>query len=70
MPLFFIIAIAAGALTVGATTADVTGAARQNAQARAAAAQPTNFQASAYATYDDCVRAAAQQSLPASTCQR
>jgi hypothetical protein len=70
MPLFFIIAIAAGALTLGATGADVTGSARQNAQARAAQPQATTFQASAYATYDDCVRAAAQQSLPASTCQR
>ena len=72
MPLFFIIAIAAGALTLGATTADVTGAAPQNAQARAAAAQarPTTFQAGAYVTYDDCVRAAAQQSLPASACMR
>jgi hypothetical protein len=69
MPLFFIIAIAAGALTLGATGADVTGAARQNAQARAQA-QQTTFQASAYATYDDCVRAAAQQSLPASACVR
>ncbi len=70
MPLFFIIAIAAGALTLGATTTDVTGTAHQNAQARAAQAQPTTFQADAYATHEDCVRAAAQQSLPASACQR
>jgi hypothetical protein len=70
MPLFFIIAIAAGALTVGATTADVSGVAKQNAQARAAQVQPTTFQASAYATSDHCVRAAAQQNLPASACLR
>jgi hypothetical protein len=70
MPLFFIIAIAAGALTIGATGADVTGVARDNAQARAAAQGQTNFQANAYASYEDCVRAAAQQRLPASVCQR
>ncbi|MBV8190253.1 MAG: hypothetical protein JOY64_28955 [Alphaproteobacteria bacterium] len=70
MPLFFIIAIGAGALALGATTADVTGSAKQNSQARAAQAQQTTFQASAYATYDDCVRAAMQQQLPASACQR
>jgi hypothetical protein len=71
MPLFFIIAIAAGALTLGATGADVTGEATHNAQLRAAAkGQTTNFQANAYASYEDCVRAAAQQNLPASVCLR
>ena len=69
MPLFFIIAIAAGALTAGATAVDVSGVAEQNAQARAAA-QSTTFQASAYASYQDCLRAAAQQHVAQSACQR
>jgi hypothetical protein len=34
MPLFFLIAVGLGAATVGATTVDVTGAARENHQAR------------------------------------
>jgi hypothetical protein len=68
MPLFFIIAIGAGAFTLGATAVDVTSDVRQ--QQRTAQVQTTNFQASAYATYEDCVRAAAQQQLPASACQR
>jgi hypothetical protein len=68
MPLFFIIAIGAGAFTLGATAVDVTSDMRQ--QQPAAQVQSTSFQASAYATYDDCVRAAAQQYLPASACQR
>ena len=70
MPLFFIIAIAAGALTLGATTADVTGEATHNAQLRAQARGQTTFQANAYGSYEDCVRAAAQQNLPASVCLR
>ena len=71
MPLFFIIAAVAGGLTLGATTADVAGVPNHNAYLRAAAkAQQTNFQASAYGSYEDCVRAAAQQNLPASVCLR
>lgn len=65
MPLFFIIAIGAGAFTLGATTVDVTSDMRQPHTAQV---QTTNLQASAYATYDDCVRAAAQQHLPGSAC--
>ena len=68
MPLFFLIAIGAGAFTLGATTVDVTSDARD--QQRYAQVQSTTFQASAYATYEDCLRAAAQQSVPASACQR
>ena len=68
MPLFFIIAIGAGAFTLGATTVDVTSDARQ--QQRAAQVQTMNYQAAGFATYEDCLRAAAQQSLPASSCQR
>jgi hypothetical protein len=67
MPLFFIIAIGAGAFTLGATTVDVTSDARQQ---RTAQVQATNYQAAGFATYEDCLRAAAQQSLPASACRR
>jgi hypothetical protein len=67
MPLFFIIAIGAGAFTLGATTVDVTSDVRQQ---RTAQAQTNNYQAAGFATYEDCLRAAAQQSLPASACHR
>jgi hypothetical protein len=70
MPLFFLIAIGAGALTMGAATADVTGSANANHSARAQAAQTTSFQASAYSDPADCLSAAAAQGLPASVCQR
>ena len=68
MPLFFLIAIGCGAFTLGATTVDVTSDAR--AQHQAQAAQTTSFQASAYSTQEECLRAAAQQGMPASACQR
>lgn len=68
MPLFFIIAIGAGAFTLGATTADVTSDMRHNE--RTAQVQTTSQQAAVYATMDDCVRAMAQQNLPASNCQQ
>ena len=70
MPLFFLIAIGAGAFTLGATTVDVTSDSRHHQQQPYAQAQPAAFQANAYGTYEDCVRAAAQQSVPASACQR
>lgn len=47
MPLFFLIAIGAGAFTVGAATVDATGAARQNEKARVE--QPAPAQTQAYA---------------------
>ena len=67
MPLFFLIAIGAGALTLGATAIDPAADVRHQNTAQV---QTTSFQASAYASYDDCLRAAAQQNLPASACQR
>jgi hypothetical protein len=48
MPLFFLIAIGAGAFTVGATTVDVTSDARQHEKARME--QTTNVQPQAYTT--------------------
>jgi hypothetical protein len=70
MPLFFIIAIGAGAFTLGATAVDVTSDTRD--QQRYAQVQTTSQQATPYiyATMDDCVRAMAQQNLPASNCQQ
>jgi len=65
MPLFFIFAIAAGGLTVGAVTADVTSdarAARHQAQAAA------TFDPSPYATAADCQVAASRAGAPASAC--
>jgi hypothetical protein len=67
MPLFFLIAIGAGALTLGATAIDPSADMRHQ---QAAQVQATTYQAGAPATYEDCLRAAAQQNLPASTCQR
>ena len=67
MPLFFLIAIGAGALTLGATAIDPAADVRHQGMAQV---QSTSYQASAYGTYEDCLRAAAQQNLPASTCQR
>lgn len=67
MPLFFLIAIGAGALTLGATAIDPASDVRHQGTAQV---QTTNFQASAYTTYEDCLRAAAQQNLSASACQR
>ena len=68
MPLFFLIAIGAGALTLGATTADVTSDMRQE-RSRAQAVQTTTFQANAYATQTECLNAAAQQGVSAAACQ-
>src|SRR5258708_39829791 len=67
MPLFFIIAIGAGAFALGATTVDVTSDMRQ--QRSSAQAVPANFQPSAYPTQSECVNAAAARVLPATACQ-
>jgi hypothetical protein len=72
MPLFFIIAIGAGAFTLGATTVDVTSDMRH--QERTAQVQATGYQAgyqaTSYGSYEDCVRAMQQRYLPASNCQQ
>ena len=69
MPLFFIIAIGAGAFALGATTVDVTSDMRQHDRPTAQAAQ-VSFQPSAYPTQAECVNAAAARGLAASVCQR
>ena len=69
MPLFFLIAIGAGALTIGATAIDPAADVRHQNTAQV---QTTGYQATpyVYASMDDCVRAMAQQNLPASNCQQ
>jgi hypothetical protein len=65
MPLFFIIAIGAGAFTLGATTVDVTSDTHAQQRDRLTQAQ----QVQAYQSMADCQQAAMQQNLPASACQ-
>jgi hypothetical protein len=74
MPLFFIIAIGAGAFTLGATAVDVTS--DVSAQKRDHMAQTQQVQATqqaqvqTYQTLADCQAAAAAQGLSASVCQQ
>jgi hypothetical protein len=68
MPLFFIIPIAAGALTLGATTTDVTTDTRLENRARAAQTQQIQ-QGQMYQTMAECQQAAAAQGLSANVCQ-
>jgi hypothetical protein len=70
MPLFFIIAIGAGAFTMGAVTVDATSDMRQQHTAQAQTVQATGFQPAAYPTQAECVNAAAARGLAASVCQR
>ena len=70
MPLFFIIAIGAGAFTLGAVTTDVTSDMRQQEGSSPKVVQATGFQPSAYPTQAECVNAAAARGLAASVCQR
>ena len=67
MPLFFIIPIAVGGLTLGATTADVT--ADWRAENRARAAQVHQVQTQVYQSMAECQQAAAAQGLSANVCQ-
>ena len=68
MPLFFIIAIGAGAFTVGATAVDVTS--DTSAQNRERALQTEQVQPQqSYATMADCQRAMAAQNLSTASCQ-
>ena len=78
MPLFFIIAIAAGGLTVGAVTADVTTdiraqqaqqiQAQQVPQAVQQGQQVVAFYPNAYASLADCQAAAQRMNIPLSAC--
>ncbi|WP_395709960.1 hypothetical protein [Reyranella sp.] len=71
MPLFFLIAIGAGAFVVGATTVDVVQdghLGQSNQFAQAAPTQP--FNPNAYPTLRECLDAATRQNVPTSVCQR
>ncbi len=84
MPLFFLIAIGAGAFSLGATTADVVNdgqLGQTNHYAYSAPAQPQSqpqlqaslapsFDASAYATTTDCLNAAAAQGVSGTACPK
>ena len=68
MPLFFIIAIGAGAFTLGATAIDVTN--DVSAQKREEAAQVHQLQQQqVYRTMAECQQAAVAQGLSANVCQ-
>lgn len=77
MPLFFIIAIAAGGLTVGAVTADVTTDIRAQQQQGQSGYQGQSaqqgqavvaFYPASYATLADCQAAAQRMGVPLSAC--
>jgi hypothetical protein len=81
MPLFFLIAIGAGAISLGAATADVAedghlGQSRQFAYSEPAQPQPQQammapaFDASVYASTTDCLNAAALQGVSTSACSK
>jgi|CXWL01.1.fsa_nt_gi hypothetical protein len=84
MPLFFLIAIGAGAISLGAATADVvedgqigqtnhyaySAPAQPQYQPQSQAALAPSFDASAYASTTDCLNAAALQGAPATACQK
>lgn len=73
MPLFFIIAIAAGAVVVGATTADVAGSSTQ-AQALRAQANGQQMQQQGqlqtFRTMEECRQAMLNQGLSPDTCRQ
>ena len=73
MPLFFIIAIGAGAFTLGATAVDVTSdvsAQRRDESAQVRQVQQVQpQQQQVYKTMADCQQAAIAQGLSASVCQ-
>ena len=68
MPLFFIIAIGAGAFTLGATAVDVTSDTSAQNRERAAQVQQVQPQ-QVYQSMADCQAAAAAQGLSATVCQ-
>ncbi|WP_428671751.1 hypothetical protein [Reyranella sp.] len=65
MRLFFIIAIGAGAFTLGSTAVDVISDVSAQRRDRTVQAQRVQYQ-----TMEQCLQAAAQQGLPAGSCQQ
>ncbi|UYN95697.1 MAG: hypothetical protein KIT25_01740 [Enhydrobacter sp.] len=68
MPLFFLIAIGAGAFTLGATTVDVLSEDKGNHAAQTVQSAPA--QANAFTSMEECVKAATERGLPASSCKQ
>jgi hypothetical protein len=70
MPLFFLIAIGAGAFTVGATAVDVTSDVNAQKRDESAQVQQVQPQQQAYRSMAECQQAAAAQGLSANVCQQ
>ena len=72
MPLFFLIAIGAGAFTMGATAVDVTSDTSAQNRERAAQVQQVQpqQQGQVYRSMAECQQAAAAQGLSANMCQQ
>ncbi|MBN9086619.1 MAG: hypothetical protein J0J01_06905 [Reyranella sp.] len=70
MPLFFIIAIGAGAFTLGATAVDVTSDVNAQKRDESAQMQQVQPQQQAYKSLAECQQAAAAQGLSANVCQQ
>ena len=70
MPLFFIIAIGAGAFTLGATAVDVTSDVNAQKRDESAQVQTVQPQQQAYKSLAECQAAAAAQGLSANACQQ
>jgi hypothetical protein len=69
MPLFFIIAIGAGAFTLGATAVDVTSDVNAQKRDPTAQVQQVQPQQQVYRSMAECQQAAAAQGLSANVCQ-
>ena len=69
MPLFFTIAIGAGAFTLGATAVDVISDVSAQKRDRAVQAQQVQPQERLFQSMAECQQWMAQQSLPATNCQ-
>jgi hypothetical protein len=70
MPLFFIIAIGAGAFTLGATAVDVTSDVNAQKRDESAQVQQVQPQQQGYRSLAECQAAAAAQGLSANVCQQ
>ena len=70
MPLFFLIPIALGGLTLGATTVDVIGDNQETRAQAKAQMQQQQQQHQAFASMADCQQWAAQQGKSAANCQQ
>jgi hypothetical protein len=70
MPLFFLIAIGAGALTLGAIAGDATGHFGSQNRQHTLQMEQGQPQQQVFATMADCQEAMERQRLPASSCHQ